>query len=521
MPDLELVCPSSSARFLRRSLTRSLSRQATIGSLSDQVLLKIFRYYLDASPRFWPRLLHICPRWRRIVFVSSRALPIRLVCTHGSPIPKALSLWPALLPIDVKYGGFQELDPTPEDEDNIMAALRQFYPVRSISLTITSSLLEKLYSIKHTFPRLENLILLSRHYVRQTLPIAFRHTSHLHCLHLTGFTAPNLLQLLLSSRNLVDLQLHDVLDPRHVSLEAFTNALSEMAQLRSLSLHFLSTDVYLASHSSTVGNVLLPVISRFNFRGSSAFLEDLVAIIDAPRLEDIEVTYFPEPELWPQSHRLPCTFNNLVDFIKRIEMHDSHRRADILSSENAISVSLTQPGASTRLKLQLLCKPLHDQLTFITRICKYFSGFKVEDLRINSTQLSSEESRCSWVGFIGPFKSVKWFHVAGHMMELVQDLPMIDERSGARSDGPKEGFRRSRLPALQKLYVQQPGPRHAPLSVPIVSFMISRWQSGHPIAVEYEQPYHMSESLRAGTWYSQCQNHYLLTRVKGDLSLSR
>ena len=385
-------------RYVSASLlTRTLSRQASIRRLSDQVLLKTFRYYLDASPRFWPRLVHICRRWRLIVLTSRGALPIRLICTHGVPVSRTLDLWPTMS-IDVHYGGPQELDPlTPEDEENVMDALVRPHRVRSINLTITSSLLERLSSIGWKFPELEKLVLVSRHSVRQALPLAFERTSHLRCLHLTGFTAPDVLQHLLSSRNLVDLQLHDVLDPRHVSTEALANALSEMAQLRSLSLHFLSTDVYLPSHSSTARLCLLPVISRLEFRGSSAFLDDLVADINAPRLGDIEVTYFPE--LWHQ-------FHNLANVVKLIKMHESPPRVDILSSEDAISVTLTQPGASTRLKLQLLCKPLSDQLTFITRICKHFSGFKVEDLRINSTQPSSEESRRSWVGFIGPFKSV-------------------------------------------------------------------------------------------------------------------
>jgi hypothetical protein len=53
-------CPritgTTSPKFLRQSLTCSLSLQVTIGELSDEVLLNIFCYYLDAFQRFWPRL---------------------------------------------------------------------------------------------------------------------------------------------------------------------------------------------------------------------------------------------------------------------------------------------------------------------------------------------------------------------------------------------------------------------------------------------------------------------------------
>ena len=84
--------------------------------------------------------MHICRKWRRIVFASQRALQLRLLFTHGTPVLKTLDCWPTLS-IVVQYGGSPALDPpAPEDEDDIMAALKQSDRVRSISLTVTSSL---------------------------------------------------------------------------------------------------------------------------------------------------------------------------------------------------------------------------------------------------------------------------------------------------------------------------------------------------------------------------------------------
>ncbi|KAH9057836.1 hypothetical protein EDB87DRAFT_974532 [Lactarius vividus] len=222
---------------------RRVSRQVTIENLSDEVLLNIFRYYLDASPRFWLWLAHTCCRWRRIVFASKRALRLRLLCTNGTPVLwlKALDFWPTL-PIVVHHGGSLALNPpAPEDEDNIMAALNQSDRVSSISLTVTSSLLEKLSAIERPFSQLEDLVLLSRDSVRQTLPSAFRWGTRLRCLHSTRIAFPALLHLLYSSRNLVDLQLHEVINPWHFSPEALTDALSGTPRLRSLSLHLLTT----------------------------------------------------------------------------------------------------------------------------------------------------------------------------------------------------------------------------------------------------------------------------------------
>lgn len=130
------------------------------GKFSNKVLLKIFRHYLDDSPHLWPRLLRICRKWRRIVCASQRALHLRLFCTYGTPVAKNLNCWPAL-PIVVEYGGSTALYPsTLEDEDNILAALKQADRVSSIHLTVTASLLEKLSPIEEPFSKLEDLVLL-------------------------------------------------------------------------------------------------------------------------------------------------------------------------------------------------------------------------------------------------------------------------------------------------------------------------------------------------------------------------
>ncbi|KAI9443728.1 hypothetical protein BJY52DRAFT_1373644 [Lactarius psammicola] len=205
--------------------------RATIGKLSDKVLLNIFSHFLDVSPRHWPTLVHICRKWRRIVFASQRPLNLRLFCTHGTPVLKTLDCWPAL-PIIVEYGGSLELDPpTSEDEDNIMAALKQSDRVRSITLTVTDRLLEKLSAIVKPFPKLEDLVLVSQDSVRRTRPSAIRWGTRLRSLRLTGidfFTYP---QLLYPSRNLVDLQLHEALDPWLFSPKALTYALSGIPSL--------------------------------------------------------------------------------------------------------------------------------------------------------------------------------------------------------------------------------------------------------------------------------------------------
>ncbi|KAH9022287.1 hypothetical protein EDB84DRAFT_498747 [Lactarius hengduanensis] len=451
-----------------------------IEKLSDEVLLNIFRYYLDASPRFWLVLVHICRKWRRIVFASSQALHLRLFCTHGTPFLKTLDYWPSL-PIVVEYGGSLELDPpAPEDDDNIMAALERSDRVSSISLTLTSSLLERLFAIESPFSELEHLVLQSQDRRRLTLPSVFGRSTRLRSLHLTGTTFAALPLLLYSSGNLVDLELHEdsTRNPWLDSPEALTDALSGMAQLRSLSLHFLFTiDVPLVPSRK---RLVLPALTRLNFRGEDGYLEGLVSGIDAPRLGDIEVTF---------TNRYYDESLELSRFIDRILIPKSHRQAHILFSDDVVSISLTQPGALAYLTLQIFCDDDYDKFT-MSQICARLSESSlsnVEDLRISAMlrQKRWKYEEFDWLDILDSFTGVNLLHIAAgdSSTDIADAIQLLTE----------EPWRGNVLPALHKLYIVDPGPRHAPLRAAVVSFMTSRRLSGHPIEVEYESIYHISK----------------------------
>ena len=492
------------------------------------MLLSIFRYYLDKSPRSWPRLVHICRKWRHIVFTSQQALHLRLFCSSGTPVSQTLDCWPPL-PIVLEYGSSVALDPpSPEDEVNIIAALKRSDRVSSISLAVTTSLLNKLYAVERPLLELEDLVLLSRDNVPLTLPISFRWGPHLRRLHLTRIAFPAHLPLLHSSRNLVDLQLHEALNSLNPPIEELADALSGMVQLRSLSLHFPSTDyvpppplpppdrpppptqphrpitsrqpVLLPQHRrpspsillvppyrspSPDRHVVLPALTRLKFRGPAKYLDRLILNINAPRVEVIQVTVY---------NKVLNNLSKLGKFVDRIEMHKSHHQARILSSEHAISISLTRPGASTCFQFRLLSEQLSEQIFTMSRILSDFSAFlpNVDDLCISVTRSSRlEDSRGSdrWLELLNSFTGLKWLHLdVNNSTDIVHALQDMYLRPQPTSP-----------PALYKLYLPQPGPRHAPLSEAIVSFMTSRWRSGHHIGVEYDRLCRINELDGGGT----------------------
>ncbi|KAF8266396.1 hypothetical protein EI94DRAFT_198508 [Lactarius quietus] len=67
-------------------------RGPTVKVLPDNVLLEIFDFDRLSStdrswehPWQWHRLVHVCQRWRRVVFSSPRRLDLRLFCSMEPP----------------------------------------------------------------------------------------------------------------------------------------------------------------------------------------------------------------------------------------------------------------------------------------------------------------------------------------------------------------------------------------------------------------------------------------------------
>ncbi|KAH9970910.1 hypothetical protein BGW80DRAFT_1561978, partial [Lactifluus volemus] len=69
--------------------------RVTIRSLPDNVLLDIFDFCRMSSHdsfRWWHALVHVCGRWRYIVFLSPLRLHLQLVCNANTPVKKTLDV---------------------------------------------------------------------------------------------------------------------------------------------------------------------------------------------------------------------------------------------------------------------------------------------------------------------------------------------------------------------------------------------------------------------------------------------
>jgi len=79
----------------------------TIKTLPDYPLLETFSLYVEEADGLsefhmveqidaWHTLVHVCQRWRLLVFASSRRLNLRILSTNTRPLREILDLWLAL-----------------------------------------------------------------------------------------------------------------------------------------------------------------------------------------------------------------------------------------------------------------------------------------------------------------------------------------------------------------------------------------------------------------------------------------
>jgi hypothetical protein len=400
---------------------------------------------------------------------SPLGLNLRLHCTHGTPVLKALNCWPTL-PIVILYGGVSSLDPpAPEDDDNIIAALKHSARVISISLTVTSSIVERLSTVSEPFSELEELALWSQDTMQLTLPSTFRWGPRLRTLHSTGTAFPSFPQLLLPSQDLVDLRLHEIPRVGYFPPETFANALANMTHLQTLTLHFHSFPSrrsYFSLPPPPAERIVLPALTRLKYRGISKYLDCLVARIDAPTLGDIDITFFSQPTM---------DASQIGRFIERTDMRTSLIRAVVQTSAHAISIFFTNSSTSTPLHLQISCKQFDWQVFCMAQVCGHFSPFlsRVEELSINTTESSSGRGDLGseqWLELIRSFGGTRDIWVTDELKtDILCALGQVDGEANV-------------LPALRHLHVETMEPKD-PSWDDLLLFLNSRSLSGHPIQV--------------------------------------
>ena len=297
----------------------------TINVLPDDVLLEIFDFrrqdHALSRPSDevwqWHILVHVCRRWRHIMFASPLRLNLKILCTYGTPVRKSIDIWPAF-PIVIRYDTYGSPGTfAPTDEDSVTAALEHTSRVCKVILpSVTGAQLGRIAEVmQEPFPALTHLVLWLEDRNIPVLPGQFlgRSAPCLQELILEGIPFPALPILLPSASDLTTLSLISIPQTGYISPEEMVAGLATLTRLRYLIIGFRSPNsrpdqIRLPPTTRTV----LPALTSFIFHGVREYLEDFAAGIDAPQLHEISIDYF----------------NQLVDFdVPQISMIIDHMEA--------------------------------------------------------------------------------------------------------------------------------------------------------------------------------------------------
>jgi hypothetical protein len=468
--------------ILQQLLTRCIAgRVIPIDMLPDEVLLKIFHFYVDGDEPFtkkmveaWQTLVHVCRQWRRIVFESPLRLHLQLVCTSKTPARDTLDVWP-YLPLFIDDDAFLS-----EGVDNVVAALECSDRVDRIHLVdVGGSSMEKvLAAMQVPFPVLTHLTLHSNGTVT-ALPDSFLGGSAplLQSLYLDRVPIPGLPSLLSHSAHLSRLCLNGIPRSGYFSPEEAVACLSTLTGLDAVILEFESPPSHpVRERRHPPKRSVLPVLTDLTFRGVIEYLEDLVARIDAPQLDELHITFF---------NQIDFVAPQLVQFIRRTPNLKALERAHLAFGVDAFGLDAAEVKLSSRttrfraLSVRVSCRELDWQISSLEQLCTSFFPFifAPEDLYIYQMRNSEPDWKDNvddalWLTLLHPFTTVKNIHLSKEFAPRI--LPALQELVGARTTEV--------LPILQNIFLEDLE-LSGPVQKALGAFVAARQLSDLPITV--------------------------------------
>jgi hypothetical protein len=486
-------------------LSRCDTGGTAIDMLADNVLLEIFSHCRkhagedpeDEDPEEdpsglnwnWLFLVHVCRRWRQITFASPRRLDLQLLCTYGTPVRKNLGIWPPI-PIVLQYGDYVK-SMSPSDEDDVIAALLHPDRVSQVSLRLTESQLENIAAvIQEPFPLLQSISISTRD-DELLIPCGFLGGSapSLQKIEFFGVSYPTLPTLLLSTSDIVELNLGNIPPTGYISPEVMAAHLAALPKLNMLHLAFPPVP------SAESAQILPPPITRnvlpslhdLLFVGDCQYLEDFVARIDTPQLNSAVINYldqdiiFQLPQLSQFLNRSESLKRNLskhcrlmIDF----EVHFSIGGA----TDDGTERWDPEPGFSVFVRsrgMVLQIFHLTHVLSWIYPTLSDVVHFSIDShSSLPLSELGEELDGVAWLHLFWPFASVQTLFVshtfAGHVSRALAELAVL--------------MIPNVLPALHVLCLED-----QPVSS-VDEFISFRRDSGQPVTLfntetEFREPY--------------------------------
>jgi hypothetical protein len=387
----------------------------------------------------------VCHRWRRVVFASPRRLNLQLLCLAGTHARDTLDVWPAL-PLIIEEGRI----PSP-GIDNIVAVLERSDRVHQIILTVSNSDFEKvLPAMLVPFPELTILQFRLDGISTPVLqvPDLFLGGSapRLKSFSLNRILFPGLPKLHLSAPHLVRLSFDHIPYSGFMSPESMTAVLSTLTSLEyfHLNFQFRSRSDQASRRSPPPTRFVLHALTSFWFEGVREYLEDVLARIDAPRLESMFICF----------DKIGFDTPQFIGFISRTPSLKAPKKARIDLRGDGVMVTLSpRIFAFSDLSVKFLCGDWGRPPSFLVQICtSYLPPLStLEDLYINDSYPPpwlDDITNSQWLEALHPFSAVKNLYLSEEFAQRI--VPALQEPVGGRTTEV--------LPTLEKIIFKGPKP---------------------------------------------------------------
>jgi hypothetical protein len=471
-----------SNNVLQRALTCGEGQSdgyAMIDVLPDDVLLVVFDAHRirqsgisDCRGWRWDRLVHVCRRWRQIIFASPLRLCIHLRCTNGILVKNFLGCWPAF-PIIVYYTHRKDIFApmiNPDDEHySILAALGHSDRVHYLHLHIRESRLAKLATVlQKPFPMLKKLWFSRKSWPELVLPRGFLGGSapRLQELHLEGVHLPELPKFLLSTRDLVTLHLSRIPPEGYISPETLVTCLAPLSRLTSLSISFAQHNFpsdQLDPAPVPRTRTVLPALTSMEIYCVIHYVGDFVARIDCPRLNSFDL-YHLGPSVDCQVSQISKFVNRSEDpLLTSFDWVDVDVRPDHIGLRAShrhpyyIAIFISLEGES--FQLSHVFQVISQFSTLLSNVRHFSVDFLGRILERTPTNLDLAQ-------FLVAFSALQTVDLYGDHKCIAPALEGIDGEMAA-----------GLLPALDLLYIEG-----RPVSS-VDKFCTARRLSGHPVTV--------------------------------------
>ena len=412
--------------------------------LPDDALLIIFFLYKEFYTfdlTWWEPLVHVCRRWRHIIFASPLHLNLTVVCNSRTPASKSLDIWPPF-PISVH---FSPGDP-PGDIEDAVAAMEHHGRVVDIRLNFLTRFDFMRFSITMNSP-FSALTYLSIGAIGSiyddefVLPDGFLGGSapSLRTLLLERVAFPALPKLLLSTTHLSTLRLSSIpivgyISPDVMATCLVTSNLTQLAIEFPFQLRFHHTDRF--GHGPPLSTrALLPSLTSFHFNGDSNYLEDLLSQIDAPLLQNLSVTFCDHLVHIPQMLKFIGRTERLGPPIRVVVDFDLRRVLLMATPSNRFEVAITCHHSIVQV-FSMISRELSPHLSRVEHLDLHCTPHRLTRQFVNSRR---------WLELFRPFISVTNLYVSSKLWSQV--APALRLLAGKRAT---EVF-----PELQTLLLEQ------------------------------------------------------------------